>query len=283
MYRKPVIVLAALLMALACPEKVRATRIVGLHDSEKNFYIAVRSLVPAGTVVARIQFYSNDATVFPEVLLASDQGDNALPRAGTTLRSAQAVTGTSGYVTVEFSPYVVSDDQYLWAIVRFPDNSPFVAQGSGGGPGVGCREVASENMRSLFSVDGSINEFARSFDIAMLGIDSGMSKAAATEPDRTPQPTMVPQTLTVETRRPGSGIGTTLLLGLPHPGHLVVDLFTITGQHLVQLADRNVVAGQQDLTWSGVNSEGRRVASGVYLYRARFDGSLKSGRFTFIH
>jgi hypothetical protein len=221
--------------------------------------------------------------VFPEVLLATDQGDDALPKTGTTLRSVQAVTGTTGYVTVGFSPYVVSETEYLWAIVRFPNNSPLRAQGSGGGPGVGCREDTSlENERSLFSVDGSMNEFARSFDISMLSVNSGMSKAAANESERPPQPATSPPGLTVETRRASSATGTTLLLAVPHPGRLVVDFYTITGQHLVQLADRDVVGGQQELVWNGVDGRGRRVASGIYLYRVRFDGELKSGRFTLV-
>lgn len=74
-----------------------AENVVGLKESYSDAYLAVRVKVPAGTTIHGIRFFSNDATLFPEVLLAVDMLQVGLPRNGSVLRSASAVSATPGY------------------------------------------------------------------------------------------------------------------------------------------------------------------------------------------
>ena len=72
-----------------------AASVVGLRDAHREFFVGVRGVVPQGTVITGIQFYSNDATTFPEVFLAGDTEDRRLPMPAGVLRSVQDVTASA--------------------------------------------------------------------------------------------------------------------------------------------------------------------------------------------
>jgi hypothetical protein len=54
---------------------------------------------------------------------------------------------------------------------------------------------------------------------------------------------------------------------LPEPGHVRIEIFNVTGQHISTLVDRWEPAGVHAVEWSADNRSGDRVASGIYLYR----------------
>ena len=60
---------------------------------------------------------------------------------------------------------------------------------------------------------------------------------------------------------------TTITFNLPHPAQVRLHVYNIMGQKVITLIDRAMEAGIQTVTWDGVNSYGRSVSSGVYLYR----------------
>lgn len=256
---------------------VAAARVVGLRESYEDVFVAVRGLVPEGTVVQGIRFYSNDATVFPEVLLASDGGEARLPRAGAMVRSVARVVGRPGYVTVEFPPYEVGKAEHLWAIVRFPDRSPMQAAGLGGGPAIGWREERKlEGERSLFSVMGAVNEFSPAFDISLLTRqESGLK---ATETSSPPRAAGSASRLEVRTQPGIPGGGVRFHLDVPRSGYLTVDVYSIAGRRVRRLVEGNVPSGAREVSWDGRDSEGRPVASGVYLYGVELNGERRTGK-----
>jgi hypothetical protein len=255
---------------------VAETRVVGLRGSHEDVFVAVRGVVPEGTVVQGIRFYSNDATVFPEVLLASDGGLFRLPRAGAALRRVALVVGGPGYITVEFAPYEVTAAEHLWAIVRFPDRSPMRAGGRGGGPAIGWREDRQlEGERSLFSVMGAVNEFSPAFDISLVTSESGLETMGKAAPSL---PAAASASLAVRpsTRSPGGGV--LFRLTVPRAGHMTVDVYSISGRRVRKLVDGDVDPGERDVRWDGLDGDGRSVANGIYLYRVQVDGERSTGK-----
>ncbi len=61
---------------------------------------------------------------------------------------------------------------------------------------------------------------------------------------------------------------------LERAGRVRLDVFDVGGRHVARLLDRELSAGPHSVAWSGSDGRGRRVASGVYLYR------LTAGAFT---
>jgi len=59
---------------------------------------------------------------------------------------------------------------------------------------------------------------------------------------------------------------------LPAPGDVLLNVYSITGQHIKTLVDGPAAAGYRTAMWDGTDEQGRRVGSGVYLYRISIAG-----------
>ena len=59
---------------------------------------------------------------------------------------------------------------------------------------------------------------------------------------------------------------TTLFYSLPVPGRAELVVYDLAGRRVKTLVSGHVEAGQHAAEWDGRDEQGRRVASGVYLY-----------------
>ena len=66
--------------------------------------------------------------------------------------------------------------------------------------------------------------------------------------------------------------GTRVAFALPTAGRTRVALYDVGGREVRVLADGDLMAGPQQLMWDGRDSDGRTVASGVYLCRISAGG-----------
>jgi len=64
---------------------------------------------------------------------------------------------------------------------------------------------------------------------------------------------------------------TTIIFGLPHPCHVTLNVFNITGQKVTSLVDGYLGAGYHTVDWDGTD-----VASGIYFYRIQADEFVES-------
>lgn len=60
---------------------------------------------------------------------------------------------------------------------------------------------------------------------------------------------------------------TRIRYSIPVSGQVVIRVFNIRGQEVRTLVDQNQAAGQFEVAWNGTDSNGRKVASGVYFCR----------------
>lgn len=60
---------------------------------------------------------------------------------------------------------------------------------------------------------------------------------------------------------------TQITFGLPQESHVTLTLYNSLGQEVIQLIDGEKSAGYYTVRWTGMNSFGAHVASGVYLYK----------------
>jgi len=67
---------------------------------------------------------------------------------------------------------------------------------------------------------------------------------------------------------------TTIHYSLDREAEVKIEIFNITGQHLATLVDERHSPGEYSAIWTGKDKQGRKVGSGIYLYR------MKSGRYT---
>jgi hypothetical protein len=69
---------------------------------------------------------------------------------------------------------------------------------------------------------------------------------------------------------------TTIRYGIPEDARVTIAIYNILGQRLTVLLDCPQVAGYHVVTWDGRDPQGRKMASGIYLYQ------MKTGRLSLV-
>ncbi len=64
---------------------------------------------------------------------------------------------------------------------------------------------------------------------------------------------------------------THIRFALPKSSYVKVEVFNMLGRSVAVLVDDYLEAGIKEVTWNGVNNSGRKVASGIYMYRVTTD------------
>jgi flagellar hook assembly protein FlgD len=54
---------------------------------------------------------------------------------------------------------------------------------------------------------------------------------------------------------------------LPKRCRVHLDVYDVTGKHIVSLVDKIQDVGMKQIKWNGCSRSGRRVSSGVYFYK----------------
>ena len=146
--------------------------------------------------------------------------------------------------------------------------------GIGGGAGIGWREQSElKGERSIFTVDGAVNEFMpECFDISIITRSQG--KATVESPTAMADP--LP--MSFEVRHRLSRSGAIFQFNLPESGIAILDIYDVSGRHVAQVENRYLSAGRHEAFWAGVSSSGGRLANGIYLYRARVGSEEAVGK-----
>jgi hypothetical protein len=65
---------------------------------------------------------------------------------------------------------------------------------------------------------------------------------------------------------------TQIAYSLPEAGRVRLTIYNVVGQVVRRLVDGEQAAGRHSVRWDGRDEAGRRLASGVYLYRIEVNG-----------
>lgn len=60
---------------------------------------------------------------------------------------------------------------------------------------------------------------------------------------------------------------TSIVFALKNPSFVEIDIYNINGQHIINLVGETRTAGEHHINWSGLNTAGKIVPSGVYFVR----------------
>jgi hypothetical protein len=71
---------------------------------------------------------------------------------------------------------------------------------------------------------------------------------------------------------------TEIVFGLPKASFVNLTIFNVVGQEVTVLVNQRLSAGIHHVTWNGVDSSGKLVSSGVYLYRIQAGDFLQTKR-----
>ena len=60
--------------------------------------------------------------------------------------------------------------------------------------------------------------------------------------------------------------GTTIEFSLPSDSYITLNIYDITGRLVNTLVNGSMETGYHTVTWNGIDSEGRIVSAGLYIY-----------------
>ena len=66
------------------------------------------------------------------------------------------------------------------------------------------------------------------------------------------------------------------------PGHVELTIYDVAGRRVKSLWSGHVAAGDHQANWDGRDDTGKRVASGVYLYRLEADEFVETKRMVLV-
>ncbi len=64
--------------------------------------------------------------------------------------------------------------------------------------------------------------------------------------------------------------------GLPSAGSVRLDIYDLGGRHVIRLAEGQMPAGEQEITWDGTDAAGGRVRMGIYFVRLEALGATRA-------
>ncbi|MDD3050118.1 MAG: FlgD immunoglobulin-like domain containing protein [Candidatus Cloacimonetes bacterium] len=71
------------------------------------------------------------------------------------------------------------------------------------------------------------------------------------------------------------GSGTTISFSIPEDAHVNISVFNIKGQRVKTLINSEYEKGKHPVVWNGDDESGRKVSTGLYLYKLNIDGKDK--------
>ena len=75
---------------------------------------------------------------------------------------------------------------------------------------------------------------------------------------------------------------TVISFDLPRAGQVELAVYDVLGRKVANLVSDQLGPGHHEITWLGVDSHGRRVASGVYFSVLRSGGECRVGKLTLV-
>ena len=108
---------------------------------------------------------------------------------------------------------------------------------------------------------------------------SANGRTAAAKPV---SPAAKPVSLTAQSAPNPFNPTTTLHLGLPDGGRVVLTLYNMAGQPVRRLLNGELAAGYHTVLWDGRDATGYPVSSGVYLYRVQIQKQVLGGKIALI-
>jgi predicted CXXCH cytochrome family protein len=215
-----------------------------------------KNLIGTDTAGARESFYvagyaANSAVVYSSPIFTGFAVDNMPPLKVVNFSVTKTPTGA----TLTWKPQDQETDVVRFNIYR-GTTSDFV-------PGTPIATVEALTYNDNFA--------SGDYFYKLEGVDKAGNKGEISAPVGTTNVVEVggvPTEYALGQNYPNPFNPTTVIpFSLPSSGHVVLKVYTISGEEIATLVDREMGAGNYNFTWDGRNKAGQTVATGLYLYR----------------
>ena len=252
--------MAVLLAASVASQAATFDQLVGAVTPGGDAYLIKRFSVTSGSVVAGVEFYSNDLrTTFPEVAIL--RGPASKLSEAPALVQLTNVRPVGQHRTVATcAPLRITSDQELYVAIRLPVSDGIRRLGDGAGIAA-RRHTGLPTSYFAMGRDGAFGAMDVDYGIALVFESAG--KVMGSEDDPTPALRTF-----LRANSPVSAGGTTNVeFGLEWPGTVSVVVYDVAGRRIRTLAHETLPAGRHVRGWDGRDDEGGIVAAGIYFVK----------------
>ncbi len=251
--------------------------ILGMTEVESASGIAVWVPHEDGQAIVGIRWFNNDGTViFPRLLVTGGHIVDPADLQDAIEVSTQLSGDSSEWSEVQFDYPVAGADGGIYVVFVLPQGSAYIAEGAGGGAGIGYTET-SGGLRAWFTL--VLEEWIQLYEgysiavepiVEQAGddvviIERSAAKAALVLDDDTPE---VPLVTALMSPSPNPfNPQTKIRFTLSQACKVNVSIYDLRGHLIRTLASGQYSAGLHELVWLGKDDSGRNVSSGVYSVR----------------
>ena len=245
----------------------------------QRFQLTMASLICAAVLAAPLYSKNIRAVVTPSnsqlslgervtVAIGVELSERAAPLGSYTAvfrwnPRALKFLGYTGGVTPGFSSPVVNKEKAGEGRLTFAHAYPEGGKGKINLLNLNFEVVGTGGSRSDFAVDFSAMASALTFKDLLPEIEK-----FATGVDENVAITDVPNAFALHANHPNPfNPGTEIGYELPKDTRVMLAVFNLLGQRIKTLVDAPVKAGKHTVRWNATDEFGRRMPSGVYLYR----------------
>ncbi len=261
--------------------------LVGMTAGLESGWLAIKVDFSENEALNGILWYNNDqGVIFPRLLVGTGLEDSP----GLISEALPVASGISGgslqQCELTFTQPIGASLDGLYVIFEFPGGQAFTSEGTGGGPGVGFF-LGDEGSHGWISGDGEnwmalADEYRFAIVPLLVPFVEGMSVKSmdvAVE-DQPAEDVVVTEFLKAGPNPFNPQVE--LKFGLPTAGKVDLDIYNIRGERIIQLIDGHLAAGSHAVIWAGKNSNGQKVASGVYFARFSTDKVVLTQRLVMV-
>ena len=244
--------------------------VMGLDSDDGGGWLAIGVTIPENHALSGILWYNNDSQViYPAVSIGTGHADSPGSLTDMVVVAEQMGGSSSSWSSMTFNQPIGASLGRLYVVLEFPASAVFTAEGGGGGPAVGyC--AGGLGTDGWISGDGEFwlplheeSDFA--VMPVLIPLEDGMvvkSMDGAVEYNIPP----VAQPYLAASPNPFNPV-TEIRFGLTRPGEVSLDIYNLRGARVVRLVNGVMEAGHHAVPWTGLDENGRRVASGAYFAR----------------
>jgi len=259
--------------------------VLSLRPSTEASCVAVEVPTPGGQAVTALRWWHNDVdAVFPSVLLMEGQPGTPPDLEDASLILMEVSGASLAWGELDLGGPVTSSTGYAYAVFFFPVGQS--TSGLGEGPGIGVKEQAGPS----FYITGDGMHWAQFDPEFALGVEP-VYASSKVQPrvlrdihaeliEERPKQS---QTLAFHAPRPNPfNPKVTLSFTLPKSEDVRLTILDVRGRVVHTVVSARFPSGTHEFVWSGRDTGGVEVASGVYFARLSAGEQLEQRRIVLI-
>ena len=252
--------------------------VFGLAPVLETASIAVWVPLEDGQAVEGIKWFNNDGlAVFPRIRALAGDVDRPEILTGAVVVAENVSGANSSWSEVAFFQPLASETEGIYLVFEVPEDGEFVAEGEGGGHGLGYEEGDGQIRCWISADEGVWDALSPNYQMAVetMPVSDKSGNVLVLSPQSADPGETTEEPLSSTSHRAPAVVispnpfnpATEIHFSLHAGSQVVLDVYDLRGRVVRNLINDEYTAGDYSVGWDGRDNAGRQVASGTYFAR----------------